>query len=228
MGKGLIITLIILAILITGGYFIYTNNFGFEGTQKSGVRDSQIENIDLSECLSLQGTYEGAYGSKAFECWVNLAKENKDIIVCEAGFKKQYLQSCYENVSQYFNDVSMCDGLEFAGLENYIGQSIDIKVSCYIRFANKKNWDVCENSFLKTYKTSNIYGGQQNSGSDFCYVSIVSWGNNLLGKSLTDDEIVNLCGKIIDEDLGNSCLNYVGDPFNIPQEIKDKYSGKYS
>jgi len=228
MGKGLIVTLIVFVVLIIGGYFIYTNYFGPEETQKTGVQDNEIGNIDLSECLSLQGENERVYSPRAFECWVNLAKENKNPTICEQGFKNQYMPDCYETVSKYFNDVSMCDGLEFAGTVEGLNPT-SRKFNCYVEFANENNWDVCEDPYLVSYRTNDpLRPENSNSGSDFCYLTIVSRGNNLLGKFLTDDEIISLCGKIVDEDLGSSCLNYVGDPFNIPQEIKDKYPGLYS
>jgi len=211
-GKAWIWIVLVILIIIIGIFLYFSDD---EATKNA-------ENIDYSECLSLQGENKMIYSAQAFECWVNLAKEHKDSTICEKGFKEKYMSDCYKSVSQYFNDVSMCDSLEFVGvIENL--NPIERKFECYVDFADKNNWDVCEDQFLMKYTTTDNH-----SGSDFCYLIIVSRGNNLLGKSLTDEEIVRLCEKIDEEEYEGSCLNYVGDPFNIPQEIKDKYPGRYS
>ena len=195
MKKLLFALLFILLVGSLGGYFLF---FG-----DSPIEKKDISKIDLSECLTLQGERDHINNPKALSCWIDLAKEHKDPSICKESFWRQYVEKCYEAVSQHFNDVSMCDGLEFVGGVNY-----DRKRKCYNEFAYRVDWDICEHPFLSSYPSDAF-----KNSSDACFLKIVQnsafqrdW--ETAEKPISDSEIDFLCGRIGEEELSRACLKY--------------------
>jgi len=146
MGKGLVIGLIVLVILVIGGYFTYNAFFtdscknlsNAQSEKDNCYADLAVEKQKVSLCEKIE--FEGYI----YDCYIDLAVDKGDSSICTKIDQNDFHRwdICHKEVATKINDVSLCEEIID---ENSMGD-------CYMEIAiQTNNIALCEKANVKEF-----------------------------------------------------------------------------